>query len=88
MIEMARVLKVAYPDRKIPTRRAPDLLVKVMARFIPLMRTVASNLGRNLDVDGSDGPRELGFTYTPSRDALLASAEFLIARSTSVGATR
>jgi dihydroflavonol-4-reductase len=81
MVEMARVLKAAYPDRKIATRQAPDFLVKVMALFVPLMRTIASNLGRNLDVDGSDGPRELGFTYTPSRDALLASAEFLAARS-------
>ncbi len=82
MIEMARVLKAAYPDRKIPTRQAPDFLVKAMALFVPLMRTIASNLGRNLDVDASDGPRVLGFTYIPSRDALLASAEFLAARST------
>lgn len=83
----ARELKAAYPDRKMPTRRAPDLLVKVMARFVPPMRTVASNIGRNVDVDGSDGPRELGFTYIPSRDLLLASAEFLDARSASA-ATR
>ena len=82
MVEMARVLKAAYPDRKIATRQAPDLMVRVMALFVPLMRTVASNIGRNLDVDGSDGPRTLGFTYTSSRDALLASAEFLAARPT------
>ncbi len=79
MVEMARALKAAYPDRKISTRQAPDLLVKVMALFVPLMRAVSSNLGRNMDVDGTDGPRALGFTYTPSRDALLASAEFLVA---------
>ena len=77
MVEMAQALKAAYPDRKIATRQAPDLVVKVMALFVPLMRAVSSNLGRNMDVDGTDGPRELGFTYTPSRDALLASAEFL-----------
>jgi dihydroflavonol-4-reductase len=80
MVEMARTLKAAHPDRKISTRQAPDVVVKAMALVVPLMRTVASNLGRNLDVDGSDGPRELGFTYTPSRDALLASAEFLATR--------
>jgi dihydroflavonol-4-reductase len=77
MVEMARALSAAYPARKISTRQAPDILVKAMALFVPLMRSVASNLGRNLDVDGTDGPRVLGFTYTPSRDALLASAEFL-----------
>ncbi len=81
MVEMARVLKAAYPDRKIATRQAPDLLIKVMSRFVPLLRTVASNLGRNLDVDGADGPRVMGFTYTPSRDSLLASAEFLADRA-------
>lgn len=55
MIEIARVLKTAYPDRKIPTRQAPDFLVKVMALFVPLMRIIASNHGCNLDVDASDG---------------------------------
>jgi dihydroflavonol-4-reductase len=77
MVEMARVLKSAYPDRKISTRQAPDFVVKAMALFVPLMRTVASNLGRNLDVDATDGPRVMGFAYTPARDSLLASAAFL-----------
>ncbi len=81
LVEMARTLKAAYPDRKISTRQAPDLLVRAMALFVPLMRAIATNLGRNMDVDGSDGPRALGFAYTPSRDALLASAEFLAARN-------
>ncbi len=88
MVEMARVLQAAYPDRKISTRQAPDLLVRVMARFVPLMRTIASNLGRNLDVDGTDGPRALGFTYTPARDALLASAAFLADKPASAATTR
>jgi dihydroflavonol-4-reductase len=42
---------------------------------------VAGNLGRNLDVDGSDAPRELGFEYVPARDAVLASAAFIAART-------
>jgi dihydroflavonol-4-reductase len=83
MVEMGRVLKAAYPDRKISTRQAPDPLIKAMAVVVPLMRTIASNLGRNLDVDGSDGPRVMGFTYTPASDALLASAAFLAGRAPS-----
>lgn len=55
MIEMARVLKAAYRDRKISTRQAHDFLARLMAHFVPLMRIIASNHGCNLDVDASDG---------------------------------
>ena len=88
MVEMATVIKAAYPDRKISTRQAPDLLVRAMGLFVPLMRAITSNLGRNLDVDATDGPRVLGFTYTPAPDALLASAAFLAGKPATATPTR
>ncbi len=79
MIEAAKTLKSAYPDRKIATRQAPDLLIKVMGMVVPIMKQAAYNLGRNSDVDGSAAEEVFDFTYIPSKDALLASAEFLAA---------
>ncbi len=78
MIELARTLKGAYPDRKIASRELPDMLVKVMATFVPMLKSVAANLGRNLDVVGTDAPRAMGFDYIPSRDSVLASAAYLV----------
>ncbi len=79
MLEMAETLAHAYPDRKIPTRKAPNLLVKALGVFVPEMKQAARNIGMNSDVDGSAAEATFGFTYIPARDALLASAEFLAA---------
>jgi nucleoside-diphosphate-sugar epimerase len=70
----ARTLARAYPEARIPTRTAPNWLVRALATVMPPMRAAARNLGVNGEVDGSDAPRLLGFTYTPLNDSLLASA--------------
>lgn len=73
LVEVARTLADAFPDRKIPTRRAPDLLIKVGGLFDRQLRTAAKSLGHNSDVDGSDAERVFGFTYIPAREALIES---------------
>lgn len=55
--EVAQILRAAYPDRKISGRRLPDGLVRLLAKVMPDLRTVAGNLGRNLDVTART-PRE------------------------------
>ncbi|NNE12536.1 MAG: NAD-dependent epimerase/dehydratase family protein [Ilumatobacter sp.] len=80
VLEAAEALKQAYPDRKIPVRKAPDVLVKLMGYVIPVMKQAAHNLGRNGDVDGSAAEHVFDFTYIPSRESLLASAAFIAAQ--------
>lgn len=75
--DMAVILKEHYPARKISTREIPDFVVSAGARLVPAMKEAARNLGMNGHVDGSDGPRVMGFTYTPVKDAILASAEHI-----------
>jgi len=77
MPEMADSLAKEFPDHKIATRRAPDWLIRIMARFVPLLKVVADGLGRTNDVDGTKATREFGFTYIPAADAVLASGHFL-----------
>ncbi|MDO8150069.1 NAD-dependent epimerase/dehydratase family protein [Isoptericola sp. b408] len=72
--EMAGVLRSAYPDAGITNRVAPNWLIRAMSVVMPTMKTASSGLGLNADVDGSDAPRQFGFEYIPSREALLASA--------------
>lgn len=79
-IDLARWLKAAYPDRKIGVRVAPKWLLRVAAKFNPTLRVALHNLDRNLDVDGSDGPRELGFSYVSAKDSVLDSADFLVSQ--------
>lgn len=86
--EMAGILAGAYPEAGLSGRVAPDWLIRAMATFVPLLRTAAKGLGLNADVDGADAPRQFGFDYIPSRDALLASAEFVRAGARSTKPTR
>ena len=79
MVGAAQLLADEYPDRKIRTRQAPDWLIRGMAIFVPMMRQVTANLGRNSDVDGSKAERVMDFTYIPSEQALLDSAAFIVA---------
>lgn len=74
---MAKTLSEAFPDKKIPIRSAPNWLVKVMAVFIPLMKTVAMNLGRNSDVEAGEAEQAFGFTYVPRDEALLEAARYI-----------
>ena len=81
-IDVARTLRDAHPERKIPVRAAPDWLVKAVGRFDPFMKVIAKNLGRNGDVDGTAAEKLFDFTYIPTEDALLASSEYILAKGT------
>ncbi len=79
MVELASALKQQFPDRKISTRQAPDLVLKLVGKFDKTVGQVVGNLGRNSDVEASNAERVMGFTYIPSTDALLAAAEYVVA---------
>ena len=78
MPEMARLLKEAFPDRRIPTREAPDWLIRALGLVMPDMRAAAAFLGGR-DLLSNDKARRLfGMDFIPPGDALLASARSLI----------
>ena len=76
--EMGRILKDAYPDRRIPTREAPKLLLQVLALFDPQVRALIPRLGILEEVSGEATARDLDFTFTPPADALRATAAWLV----------
>ncbi|MEM1250227.1 MAG: NAD-dependent epimerase/dehydratase family protein [Acidobacteriota bacterium] len=81
MIEAARILAEAEPERRLKLRQAPDWMLRIMALFDRQIAQAVGNLGRNADVDGSKAERVMGFTYIPTSEALLASAAFLKAQA-------
>ena len=78
MLEAAKTLAAAYPDRKIGTRQAPKFLLKIAAVFDSTAKQVLGNLDRNSDVDGRKAERVMEFSYIPTTDALLASADYVL----------
>ncbi len=76
--DIARTLQNAYPDRRIPNRRMPDLLVRALALVSGDMKTIASELGKRRILASDKVRKLLGRDLIPSDDAILASAETLL----------
>ena len=77
-VEVARTLKAAYPDRRIPTRVAPDLLIRALGLFDPAIATIRPHLGEVFELDASAARETLGINFTPADAAIRASGAFLV----------
>lgn len=75
--DMARALKAAFPDRKIPQREAPDALIRLLSLFDPALRTVTPNLGRREQFDNARARALLGREPADPLAATVASARAL-----------
>lgn len=74
-VELGRVLKDWDSSLKAPTSEMSNWLVRIMALFVPDLKPVLANLGRNLAVSGAKAEKVFGFTFIPVEQALIASAE-------------
>lgn len=74
-VEIGQVLKEWDARLKAPTRELPQWLVKIIGRFVPDLKPILANLGRNLAVSGKKAERTFGFKFIPAEEALIASAE-------------
>lgn len=79
--EIAAILREELGDdaRRVPTLQLPDWSVRLMARFSPLVRNAASELGTARHQDASHARAVLGWVPRPPREAIVASARDLIA---------
>jgi dihydroflavonol-4-reductase len=82
MQEMARILRTGLGDRarKVPTRVLPNVLIRLAGRFDSGMAQLATELGHLKNASGKKAERVLGWTPRSREEALLASAECLLAR--------
>ena len=80
--EMADTIRARVPQHagKVPTRRMPDWLAKLLALFMPEMRQIKSELGNVRDVSGRHTEEKLGFTYIPAEQTLEDTVKSLVAK--------
>jgi dihydroflavonol-4-reductase len=79
LADLARALKQAWPDRRLPTRTAPDVVVRLLALFDPQVRAALPMLGRLTQMSNARARSVLGMDFIPAALAARASAESLIA---------
>lgn len=76
--QMGQILKAAHPARKIATRRAPDLMIRLLGLFDPAVRSIIPDLGQRREVSGAHGAALLGIAYRDTRASLTETADWLI----------
>lgn len=79
MVDIARIIKAAHPNRSIRTREAPDFLLKFMALFDPSIKSILPSLGVELNVSNAHAKEIFAMTFISAKEAVLASCESLIA---------
>ena len=79
VLQMAKILKDGVGDaaRKIPTRRLPDWLVRLVALFDPEVKGVTPELGKRKNASNEKASRLLGWAPRSPREAILATARSL-----------
>jgi len=78
--DAAEVLRKKFPayDAKIPKRKIPDFVLKLMAVFQPIYKQTVTELGRTRKASNAKASRVLGVKFRTAEEALIASAESLI----------
>jgi len=75
---VADILRANYPDWPITEKRAPDWIIKLVARFGGPARQIIDDIGNEKHYDITKSVALLGRPYISGRDAILASAESAI----------
>jgi dihydroflavonol-4-reductase len=80
--EIAAILRSRLGDRgtRIPTRVAPDWLVRAAARFVPQLETFAGLLGPPKAVSAAKATNVLGWQPRSAADTMTDTAESLLGR--------
>ena len=82
LIDIARLLRCELGEaaRRVPTRRLPDGLVRLAARFDALLRAAVRELGAERPTDAGHARQVLGWVLRPVAQTLVDTARRLIAQ--------
>ena len=79
LLDVATILKTHMGDaaRRVPTREAPDWIVRFLALFVADMKAISPELGNKKSVSNAKAKRVLGWTARTNEEAVVASGESL-----------
>ena len=80
MAEVAAILRegLGLQGRKVPKRKLPDWLMRLVGRFDPVVRQVLGELGNVRDTDISHARTKLGWNPRPPEESILDTARDMI----------
>jgi dihydroflavonol-4-reductase len=77
-VEMAQILRTAYPDRRIARHVAPAWMIRLMAPFDAEIRTILPKLGYVETVSNAQAVSRMDMRFIPPAEALLATARWVM----------
>lgn len=72
--DMAGILKKAYPAMKIPSRKLPNFMVRILSLFDATLKPVLLDLGTERKMDHSKAVNDLGWKPIKPEETVLSSA--------------
>ncbi|HEY5339198.1 MAG TPA: NAD-dependent epimerase/dehydratase family protein [Rhizomicrobium sp.] len=83
MDDIGRILRETFGDRakKVPVRRLPSFVLRLLSLFRPELKDVTVMLDRKHDVTSAKAQRVLGWTPRPPETAIVDCADSLIAKN-------
>ncbi len=76
--DVARILKEAYPNRKIPKAKLPDFFVRLYSNFEKTLKPILIELGVERKTDNSKARKLLNWDPIPAREAIISCAKSVI----------
>ena len=77
-VGIAKYLKSVYPNSKVKTGQAPDLLIKFLSLLDGEIKAILPQLGRAMNISSAKATKLLGITFIPVQVTLRESADYLI----------
>jgi dihydroflavonol-4-reductase len=76
-VDIAKIIKSAYPDSKTKTGKAPTFLINILAKFDGDIRAILPLLGKPMLVSNKKAKSLLGISFVSAQSSVEESAAFL-----------
>jgi len=77
-VEIAKIIKAAYPDRKVNTYQAPNFVIRMLSLFDKEIKSVVPLLGKRRPANSSKAQTLLGIKFIPAKQSIIETCDFLI----------
>jgi dihydroflavonol-4-reductase len=77
MVEIGQFYKARYPTRRIATRKAPKVLLQVLALFDASLNTILPEVGKRHTLSNLKAQQEMGLVFMTTTDTLGATSDWL-----------
>ena len=80
LAQIAGLLKAAYPQKRIPMRTAPDILIRLIGLFDRSIQSIVPLLGRRQELDNARAQALLNMDFIPAAESVRATGRYIMER--------